>query len=152
MSNEYARGEDNDGALNPSQDTVAHDAVELELPAKTAYLPVLRAAIGVVAGTESFKYDEIVQLRIAVSEAFGLAIDRLDTGSGLSRPGSLKIRCVVAPDSLEVLVAHPVSTIAEESPEEAEGRAVIRSLVDRMELDEDETGAQVLRLVKYRSA
>ena len=48
---------------------MANDVFELRLPPKSQYVSILRATVGVIAGNMSFNYDEIIQIRTAVSEA-----------------------------------------------------------------------------------
>ena len=49
------------------------DVVELRLPLKSEYVNVIRATVGVIAGTLDFTYDEVMQFRVALSEIFELA-------------------------------------------------------------------------------
>ena len=50
MANKKARDKENDWATGPSGKTLAEDTVDLRLPAKTEYMAVLRATVGVIAG------------------------------------------------------------------------------------------------------
>ncbi len=50
------------------------DLIELHLPPKAEYVPIVRALAGVIAGEMSFTYDEIVQIRVAVSELFEIGV------------------------------------------------------------------------------
>ena len=62
---------------NGTRESVGHrlsDVIEVRLPLKADYLSVLRATVGVLAGEMSFNYDEIIQLRVAISEAFSMAV------------------------------------------------------------------------------
>ena len=45
------------------------DVIELRLPPRSEYLTLVRAAVGVISGGMPFNYDEIIQLRVAISEA-----------------------------------------------------------------------------------
>ena len=51
------------------------DVIEIKLPPSSEYLAVVRATIGVIAGNMSFNYDEVIQLRVAASEVFSLAME-----------------------------------------------------------------------------
>lgn len=66
-----------------------NDTIELRLPLKPQYLPILRATTGVVAGVVGFNYDEIMQLRVAVSEVFDLALKHVTPGSEVSEVNEL---------------------------------------------------------------
>ena len=59
MSSEKSKGEETDSTRESLEEGPAHDTIELRLPAKADYLPVLRATVGVIAGTMSFDYDKI---------------------------------------------------------------------------------------------
>ena len=56
---------------------MTNDVIEVRLPPKPEYLPVIRAAVGVIVGTMFFNYDEIIQIRVAAAEAFELAIRQI---------------------------------------------------------------------------
>ena len=58
MSNEGPGPEENDWAKGPRGQST-DDTLVLRLPLKSDYLPVLRAALGVIAGSMSFTYDEV---------------------------------------------------------------------------------------------
>lgn len=66
-----------------------NDTIELRLPLKPQYLPILRATTGVVAGVVGFNYDEIMQLRVAVSEVFDLALKHITLGRWASEVNEL---------------------------------------------------------------
>ena len=69
-----------------------NDVIQLRLPLKPEYLTLLRAAVGVIAGTISFNYDEIMQLRAAVSEVFDLGVKSVSGKEGNSEHDELSIR------------------------------------------------------------
>ena len=70
----------------------------MRLPPKPEYLSVLRAAIGVIAGDISFNYDEIIQLRVAVSEAFQMTIRQVPQEPQVSTAVGLVVHLTAAGD------------------------------------------------------
>ena len=129
------------------------NTVEVRLPARPEYVSVLRAAVGVIAGSMSFNYDEILHLRVAVSEAFSLALKHAKLRDGHPEVSRMSVSFMVAPGELEIRVTDPdvdVAVVAQ--ADEAESRAVLESLVDRVEFRLAGAGESVISLVKYLSA
>jgi serine/threonine-protein kinase RsbW len=80
---------------------VVEDAVQIRLPADSAYLSVLRTATAGLAARLDFTLDEIEDLRIAVDEACAMLLPQ-------SLPGAqLSCRFQLRPDTLEVTVTLP---------------------------------------------
>ncbi len=128
-----------------------NDTIELRLPLKPQYLPILRAATGVVAGAVSFNYDEIMQLRVAVSEVFDLALKHVTPGIGVSEVNELAVILSVYPHEIEILIAGPKDYTSSLSTDEGEeSLALLRSLVDEVEFGSEVDGKTVIRMVKYR--
>ena len=128
------------------------DVLELKLPLKPEYLPVIRATAGVIAGGMSFNYDEIVQVRVAVSEAFDLTMLRNNLRKDHSGGTELVVRFTVSLDRLEILI--PTLTGAGEavaSQEETESVAVLSSLMDEVEFTGEDQEIPSIRLIKYRA-
>ena len=152
MSSEDARGEETDSSTESTGDSLTGEPVELKLPPRAQYLPVLRATLGVVAGSMSFDYDEIMQLRVAVSEAFELAIEHLQGQHDPPENASLSVTFIAHPDWLEITVMDPgVPAGAVESAEEVESRVVLDSLLDSVEFGVLAAGSRVTRMVKCKS-
>ena len=63
-----------DAGRTVSADGVIEDAVEIRLPADSAYLSVLRTATAGLAARLDFTLDEIEDLRIAVDEACAMLL------------------------------------------------------------------------------
>ena len=134
------------------------DVIEVRLPLKADYLSVLRATVGVVAGGMSFNYDEIIQLRVAVSEAFSMAI-RWHAEAEPIPPSAelavreLAVRFIIEPERLEILIPNPweyqPSLPAEE---EMESQALLESLMDEVEFGGRESGEVLIRMAKHKSA
>ena len=130
----------------------AGQIVQLRLPATPEYLSVLRATAGVVAGNLSFNYDEILQIRVAVSEAFGLAVDQARRPGDSTEISDLTATFVVGPEALEILIAYPAAALETAAGgDESESRAVIESLVDAVEYRVEPAGTRVIRMVKRKS-
>lgn len=123
------------------------DVIELRLPLKLEYLNVIRATVGVIAGTLDFTYDEVMQFRVALSEIFELATHLAEHGSP-DDPGDISFRFEPQPDGLGVRVGAAVTVVRDLVAEEQdEGRALLDSLMDSVEFDTDGT----VHMVKYRS-
>ena len=152
MASNEVRGE---GVIRKGELPIGNKAgrsVELRLPATPEYLPVLRATAGVVAGNLSFNYDEILQIRVAVSEAFGLALDHARGPGESPEISSLTVTFVVEPEALEILIAYPAAALKPAAGgDESESRAVIESLVDAVEYGVEPAGTRVIRMVKLKS-
>jgi len=87
------------------------DVIEVRLPPTPDYLPVLRATVGVLAGIMSFNYDEILQLRIAVAEAFNLTTRWAKKESEATNLDEVSMRFVVVADKIEILVTNRLGYI-----------------------------------------
>ena len=130
-----------------------NDTIELRLPLESGYLLILRVTTGVVAGVVSFNYDEIMQLRVAVSEVFDLAMKYVTPGSRISGVNELAVRFSVHPDKIEIVIAGPRDYTSYLNREEGkENLALLRSLMDEVEFGGEVAGKTVLRMVKYRSS
>jgi len=131
---------------------LVNDVIELRLPLKPEYLPVLRATMGVIAGATSFTYEDIMHLRVAVSEVFDRAIENCRRGERASEVHELAVRFGVQPGKIEVLIACPPGTTGNLNRDEAkESQALVKSLVDEVAFDAEADGKAVVRMVKYQS-
>ena len=151
MSYEAAREDDADWTGDLSEGEPTDDEVEVRLPAKSEYLPVLRATVGVVAGIHSFNYDEIVHLRVAVSEAFELAIGHLIAGERVPGGDIVAVRLALRRDELEILVTGPEALSGgAEGVRGEESRALLESLLDVVDFTAGPGGQQIIRMVKRK--
>jgi serine/threonine-protein kinase RsbW len=144
-----SRGAGSNGYNEPEREELP-DVIALRLPPKTQYLPVVRAAMGVIAGEMSFNYDEIVQLRVAVSEAFELAVRAAGEIIAPVAITEVEVRFIIALDRLEVNILYlreGVARITSEASEES--LALLKSLVDEVELTGGTAGKPLIRLLKY---
>ena len=129
------------------------DVIELRVPPKLEHLPVARAAIGVIAGGLSFNYDEIIQLRVAVSEAFEIMLRRVQRTSLESLPLEVIVRFYTDTDNVEVIIpAWPSIPGYVATEEDAESQALLESLMDEIMLDGGNEGAPVVRMLKRKQA
>ena len=125
------------------------DSIRLRLPLKSEYLPVLRMASGVIAGVMSFRYDEIVQLRVAVSEAFSIAAKNTSGEMGSEQTDEVEFRFTVSPESLEVQVLSQANILVDLDSEDAEeSRALLESLMDEVELGGEQYLVRMVKLLR----
>ncbi len=135
----------------------------MRFPPKPEYLSVLRAAIGVIAGDMSFNYDEIIQLRVAVSEAFQMTIRQVPQEPQVSTAVGLVVHLTVEPDNIEIVIfklqdytsCSPrlgANQLLPGTEEEIESRALLESLMDEVEVGREAAGEPLIRMVKYKAA
>ena len=91
------------GAAGASADAPIEDAVEIRLPADSAYLSVLRTATAGLAARLDFTLDEIEDLRIAVDEACAMLLPHAIETARAER------RFRLDPDTLGVTVTVPTT-------------------------------------------
>lgn len=128
-----------------------NDVIELRLPLKPEYLPILRATTGVVAGLISINYDEIMQLRVAVSELFDLAIKHVMSGERTLEVKELAVRFSVHPDKLEIVIMGPEDYTSYLNTEEGkESLWLLKSLMDEVEFGAEVADKTVVRMIKYK--
>ena len=107
----------------------------------------------VVAGGLDLDYDEILQLRVAISEAFEMVTRQIGSNEAIDDSSEIATVFVIRPDRLEVLVRDPgYRQGATEDSKEKESRVVHESLADAVEIGAEERGHRVIKLVKRRSA
>ena len=129
---------------------MTNDVIELRLPPKTQFLPVLRAMIGVIAGGASFDYDQIIQLRTAVAEAFEIAIGCVSEGDD-TPPREVVVRFFISTGRVDVLVASSGEYRPPPGGEEGlEIQALLKSLVDEFEIGSGAAGTPIVRMAKYK--
>lgn len=126
-------------------DRVIEDAVEIRLPAESAYLSVLRTATAGLAARLDFTLDEIEDLRIAVDEACAMLLPHaVDTAA-------LTCRFRLDPDTLEVTVTIP--TTRGQLPErDTFSWTVLSALAGEVDTGLDEDRQVWIRLRKRRAA
>lgn len=127
--------------------------VELEIPGRPEFVGIARMAVGALAGIRpGLAYERIDDLRIVVSEACTSAIEMMPDG------GSLHLRCIDGPKTLEVRIDAPGAAFegalpAEDPDPESDNFRIslIRALVDDAEL-RTSGGTTELCLVMHRVA
>lgn len=135
--------------------------VELEIPARPEFVSVVRMALGALAGVRpGLTYERADDLRIVVSEACSSAVEaiRRNDGDATGRPARLRVRAVDGSKSLEIRITAPAGAFESAFPAtEPDGDgdltfriALIRALVDDVELATSPTGESELRLVLHR--
>ena len=129
------------------------DVIEIRLPPAWDYLPVLRATVGMLAGTMLFNYDEIIQLRVAVSEAFNLAIRQAEQDGAPSTPVELSMRFVVVADRIEILMPNRPGFFGQiDAEHEVESRAILESLMDEVAFAGGAANEPLISMTKYNTA
>ena len=129
------------------------DVIEVRLPPAPDYLPLLRATVGVLAGIKSFNYDEIIHLRVAITEAFDLATRKAKQEGAPAISDEVSIRFVVAANRIEILVSNRPSFIAQIDVErEAESCAVLESLMDEVRFGSGADNEPLISMTKYTTA
>ncbi len=129
------------------------DVIEVRLPPTRDYLPLLRATVGVLAGIMLFNYDEIIQLRVAVSEAFDLAIRWAKQEGTPANPGEVSLRFVVAADRIKILVSNRPGFIGQIDIErEVESCAILESLMDEVRFGSGAANEPLISMTKYSAA
>ena len=128
--------------------------VQLEIPARPEFVGIARMAVGALAGIRpGLAYERIDDLRIVVSEACTSAIEALE------QEGSLRLRCVDGPKTLEIRIEAPGKAFegafpaTDPSPDSDDNFRIslIRALVDDAELRTSPGGTE-LCLVVHRDA
>ena len=129
------------------------DVIEVRLPPTPDYLPLLRATVGVLAGIMLFNYDQIIQLRTAVSEAFNLAIRWAKQEGAPTNPAEVSMRFVVAVNMMEILVSNPPGFIGQiDIDREVESCAVLESLMDEVRFGGGAANEPLISMTKYNTA
>ena len=126
-------------------DGVIEDAVEIRLPADSAYLSVLRTATAGLAARLDFTLDEIEDLRIAVDEACAMLLP------GAVELAQLVCRFELSPETLEVTVTLP--TTRGQLPErDTFSWTVLSALAGEVDTGLDDERRVWIRLRKRRGA
>ena len=127
---------------------MTQDVVQVRLPLKSSYLPVLRATVGVLAGAMEFNYDEIMQLRVAVSEVFDLVARHTASASRDNGTNELGVSFVNHHNRLEISVEAPADVAIElDGEEDEESRVLLESLMDEVEFRGDDSA---IHMAKYK--
>jgi serine/threonine-protein kinase RsbW len=92
-----------DASVSTTTGGAIDDAVEIRLPADSAFLSVLRTATAGLAARLDFTLDEIEDLRIAVDEACAMLLP------SAVETAQLRCRFELTPDTLSVTVTLPTT-------------------------------------------
>jgi serine/threonine-protein kinase RsbW len=123
----------------------AQDAVEIKLPADSAYLSVLRTATAGLAARLDFTLDEIEDLRIAVDEACAMLLP------AAIETAQLTCRFELSPETLDVTVSLP--TTRGQLPErDTFSWTVLSALAGEVDTGLDQERRVWIRLRKRRGA
>src|SRR5689334_5467328 len=125
------------------------DLVNLVIPAKTDFVGIARLAVSGIANRMGFSYDDIEDLKLAVSEACTNAVDTQFTDGD----GDIKVCCNIFSNRLEIEVTEQCLNEDLENPElkdlrEQElGLYFIQSLMDQVDVQDE--GGVVVKLTKF---
>ncbi len=131
----------------------AAETVEVTIPPKPEFLSVARLTAATVAARQSFTYDEIEDLKIAVSEA-ATALMLADNAGH-----TLTLRVAMEADALVIRILTDGPGVALEAArlratkpldETRLGIFLMQCLVDEVDIRRAEEGKAELRLVKRR--
>ena len=130
----------------------AAEVVEVTIPPKPEFLTVARLTAATVAARQSFTYDEIEDLKIAVSEACTALLLAGTAGHPLA------LRFALDGDTLEVRIVTegpgislgPAGLRPKPRDEARLGVYLMQCLVDEVAVGRGEGGKAELRLVKRR--
>lgn len=76
------------------------DYVEMKFPAKSQYVSVVRLAVSSLASRMGFSYDDIEDLKIAISEAVTNVVHHAYEGTG-----EMVIGCALYDDKIELMIS-----------------------------------------------
>jgi serine/threonine-protein kinase RsbW len=133
-----------------------HDnVVRLTFPAKSDYLLLARLALSGIARSHPLDPEVLADLKLAVTEACGNAVRHAYEGE----EGPVTVRFVTAGDRLEMIVedegtgvdaATLQEWVADERPEGGMGMAIIRAVVDELDVRDGAGGrGTVVHMTKY---
>ncbi len=129
------------------------DVIEVRLPPTPEYQPLLRATVGALAGIALFNYNEIIQLRVAVSEAFSLATKCVKRKGAPTSSDEVLMRFIVATNRLEILVRKWPGSIGQiDTEREVESCSLIESLMDEVVFGGESAGEPLIRMTKSNNA
>lgn len=128
--------------------SAAHDddVVEVRLPAKSAYVSLLRTTVATLGSRVDFTLDEIDDLRIAVDEASGLLLNLATPGSRLLctfRLSGKELRVRVACSGISVPDGSSPSI-----PRDSFAWMVLTGLTDSVDTPRESDGSAVIELTK----
>jgi serine/threonine-protein kinase RsbW len=136
----------------------SENVVRLTFPAKSDYLLLARLALAGLARSFPLDAEVLADLKLAVTEACGNAV-RHAYGDG---DGPVTVRFVAGEDRLEMLVedegegldtATLREWVAQERPEGGMGMAIIRAVVDELDIRDGAAGkGTVVHMTKYLDA
>ena len=144
---------------------MSETVVRLSFPAKSDYLLLARLALAGIARSLPVGPELLADLKLAVTEACGNAVRHAYERA----EGSVDLAFVLADDRLEMIVAdqgsglaRPIEAVSAESPVAASssepadsgmGMAIIRAIVDELEVRDGADGrGTVVHMTKYLDA
>lgn len=128
------------------------DLVNLVIPAKNDFVGIARLAVSGIANRMGFSYDDIEDLKLAVSEACTNAVEAMYTDG----EGDIKVCCNIFSNRLEIEVMDQgmneeddvASNLEVKSLREQDlGLYLIESLMDQVDIQDE--GGVVVKLTKF---
>jgi serine/threonine-protein kinase RsbW len=133
----------------------SESVVRLTFPAKSDYLLLARLALAGIARSHPVDPEVLADLKLAVTEACGNAVRHAYAGA----EGPVTVRFVTSGDRLEMIVEDEGTGLDEASirawnaegrPEGGMGMAIIRAIVDELDVRDGTDGrGTVVRMTKY---
>jgi serine/threonine-protein kinase RsbW len=134
---------------------VSESTISLTFPAKADYLLLSRLALAGLSRTQPFEPEILADLKLAVTEACGNAVRHAYSDD----EGRVAVTFVLDRDRLEIVVEDHGSGLEvpespewamPEEPESGMGMAIIRAVVDELEVASGTDGrGTVVRMTKY---
>jgi serine/threonine-protein kinase RsbW len=134
---------------------VSESTISLTFPAKADYLLLSRLALAGLSRTQPFEPEILADLKLAVTEACGNAVRHAYPDD----EGRVAVTFVLDRDRLEIVVEDRGSGLEvpespewamPEEPESGMGMAIIRAVVDELEVESGTDGrGTVVRMTKY---
>jgi serine/threonine-protein kinase RsbW len=119
--------------------------LRLEVPAKAEYLSLVRLVVSGIADSVGLSNDSIADLKVALSEASSNVIRHAYTDAQPEDDKQLWISCFEDDGVLLLEVAdHGNGMTIPPPPSEGLGFGIMGSLMDKVDVETDETGTTVL--------
>ena len=117
--------------------------IQIELPVEKEFARLLRLMVSGIASRMNFNVDAVDDLKIAVEEAYLMAMRR-----GVVAP--LTVAFIMRPDRLQIDFAGQGTAEAGEAQSDSFGSFILDAVIDELQVDQN-AGSFDLKLTKYLS-